>query len=249
MLRQTRDSATATQKESLWSSLPRPLYLFGTLLLLDFISVFAFAFIEPEMVFYFYDELDWTTVQFGIVVGVYGLAMVFGQAGLGQASDKFGRKPVIILGMLLTTTFYFALTTVTWFPLVLLVAFVAGLGAALTAPALSAFYLDITAEQHKSRVVGVKGSASALGGVMGPLAVAGVSGLTTSQGIFIISGVLMLATAGLALAVLTAPRQITAETRDMAWECTNQRAMAAQAALRGIVFDANTIRRQRSIVY
>ena len=45
-LRQRRGTATeSTPAASVWTSLPRPLVAFGTLLLLDFISVFTFAFV------------------------------------------------------------------------------------------------------------------------------------------------------------------------------------------------------------
>ncbi|MFQ5794938.1 MAG: MFS transporter [Candidatus Bipolaricaulia bacterium] len=186
-LRQRRAAATApaAQQASVWASLPRPIHVFGTLLLLDFIIVFAFAFIEPQMVFYFFEELGWTTVQFGAVVSAYGLAMV-----LGRSSDRYGRKSIIVIGILFTTGFYFGLSVVTWFTLLMLVAVVAGLGTALTSPALSAFYLDITAEQHRSRVVGIKGASASLGGVAGPLLVVGASAWTTPQGVFVIAGVL-----------------------------------------------------------
>ncbi len=70
-------------KESLWKSLPKPLYIFSTLLALDFVGSFAFAFVEPQMVFYLYDDLGWSTTQFGVTVGAYGLAMVIGQMVLG----------------------------------------------------------------------------------------------------------------------------------------------------------------------
>ena len=245
-LRRRRDQAMAPAQEgSIWASLPKPLYLFGALLFVDFIGVFAFAFVEPQMVFYFYEDLGWTTIQFGIVVAIYGLAMVLGQAGLGQSSDKFGRKPVIILGLLLTASFYIGLATTTWFPLMLLVALVAGLGTALTSPALSAFYLDITAEQHRSRVLGIKESSAALGGVMGPLLVVGVAALTTPRGVFIVAAVLMFAAAAVAVAALRPPRRVAEETNDLDWECSNQRAIAAQSALRGVVLSAANARQER----
>jgi multidrug resistance protein len=249
-LRNRRGAAEAVGREgSIWTSLPRPLYVFGTLLVLDFVSVFAFAFVEPQMVFYFYDELAWTTIQFGIVVGVYGLAMVGGQAGLGQLSDRFGRKPLIIGGLVLTASFYAGLTLFTWFPLMLLVALIAGLGTALMSPALSAFYLDITAEQHRSRVLGIKESSAALGGVAGPLAVVAVSVFTTPQQVFMISFILMIATAGLAFFALGAPHRAAEETEkeEIGWECSEKRAMAAQAALRGVVLSAASARQARSV--
>ena len=242
-LRQLRATATIfAQEGSLWATLPRPLYVFATLLFLDFIAIFAFAFVEPQMIFYFYDDLGWTTIQFGAVVGAFGLAMVLGQAVLGRSSDRFGRKPMIVLGMLLATALYFGLVFITWFPLMVLLAVVAGLGAALIAPALSAFYIDITAEQYRSRVVGIKASFNSLGGVAGPLLVVGASAVMTPQGVFIIAGVLMVIAAVLALAFLREPRHVAEEIGDAAWELTARRAMAAQASLRGVVLRARTTR-------
>jgi multidrug resistance protein len=230
---------------SVFDSLPRPLFLFGTLLLIDFISVFAFAFVEPQMVFYFYDQLEWTTVQFGIVVGAYGLAMVFSQTALGQLSDKFGRKPIVLLGVLLTTSFYIGLAAVTQFVLMLVVAVVAGAGNGLTMPAMSAFYLDITSPQHRSRVMGVKESTAALGGVAGPLLVAGFSGLTTPRGVFVIAALLLGGLLLLALFGLREPQRTVEEVGDVVIESARRRALSAQASLCGVVLRAQAAREAR----
>ncbi len=246
-LRQRRVSTTApAQEDSFWATLPRPLYIFGTLLFLDFIDSFAFAFVEPQMVFYVYEELEWTTSQFGLVVGANGLAMMLGQTMLGQLSDKFGRKPIIMVGILLNSTFYIGLVFITSFQLMMLIGFMAGLGGALIAPALSAFYLDITTEQHLSRVVGIQGAALSLGGVLGPLLVVFASELTTPRGVFIIAAVLMVGSVVLALTVLKEPRRIAKESDDVAWEVSNKRCIAAQASLRGIVLSASSTRQARA---
>ena len=243
-LRSRRVSVSAPMAEaSWWASLPRPLYVFGTLLVLDFVGVFAFAFVEPQMVFYFYDVLDWTTIQFGIVVGAYGLAMVFGQLVLGRSSDRLGRKPPIVLGILLTSLLYAGLVLVTRYPLMLLVAAVAGLGSALISPALSSYYLDITDEQYRSRILGVKESSASLGGVVGPLLLVGVSAVWTAQGIFISAGVVVLASAVLAIAVLPAPGKVTEKLRTMDWKCSENRALAAQSALRGVALRSSASRK------
>lgn len=242
--RRDADSGSAAE-ESFWDTLPRPVYLFGTLLLIDFVSVFAFAFVEPQMVFYFYDELSWSTVQFGIVAGVYGLAMVFSQTVLGRFSDRFGRKPVIVVGLALTATFYFGLVVATEFALILLVALVAGAGSGLAAPAMSAFYLDITASQHRSRIMGIKESAAALGGVVGPLAVVAVSAYTTPQGVFTVAALLLAATFLLAIVLLREPEHAPEERGDMVVESSRQRALGAQASLRGVVMRAQAARAAR----
>jgi len=249
-LRSRRALASASSSDtSLWGSLPRPLHVFGTLLLLDFIGVFVFAFVEPQMVFYFYEELEWTTIQFGLVVGAYGLAMVFGQLVLGRSSDRFGRKPIIVLGILVTTTLYAGLVLVSRYPVMLLVAAVAGLGAALISPALSSYYLDITDDRYRSRILGIKESSAALGGVLGPLLLVGVSAFMAAQGVFIIAGAVMLVGAVLAIIALPSPSHVSEHTRDIDWEVSDKRALAAQSALRAIVVSSTAERDTRTSVY
>src|SRR5260370_10296578 len=67
------------------------------------------------------------------------------------------------------------------FGLIFVVAAVAGTGGALVSPALSAAYLDIADPEHRSQVMGIRGSSAALGGVMGPMLVAVISLWTTPQ--------------------------------------------------------------------
>jgi MFS family permease len=182
--------------------LPRPLSVLVTLLTLDFLAVFLFAFVEPQLAFYLYDNLGFSTAAFGLIVGVYGLAMVIGQATLGRVADRFGRRRPLALGLLLTTSFYGGLVVLTQFGWLLATTLFAGIGAALLTPSLSAAYLDITPEAHRSRVMGLKGSAAALGGVAGPLLVAFASRWLPPQGIFAVSAGMALLGAAIAVVML-----------------------------------------------
>jgi MFS family permease len=204
--------------------------------------VFSFAFVEPQMVFYLYEDLGWTTVQFGVLVASYGLAVVIGQVTLSRLSDRFARKPIIVIGLLLNALFYVALAVVPSFPLLLVTAVLSGIGEALVLPALGAFVLDMTAEQYRSRAMGIKESAAALGGVAGPLLVISASAVTTPQGVFIIAGVVVVVVAGIALLDLRA-ECLGEECWDEAREYAIRRATVAQATLRGIVTSASAARR------
>ena len=182
--------------------LPRPLYVLAALLTLDFLAVFVFAFAEPEFAFYVYEALGFSPTQFGMILGGYGLAMGVGQVVTGRVADRYGRRLPIVLGFLLNVAFYLGLTVVPDFGLLLAVSIVAGVGTALLTPALSAAYLDLAAESHRARVMGLKESAAALGGLAGPLLVALTSRWLTPEAIFSISAALPLLAAALALAAL-----------------------------------------------
>ena len=218
MVPETRPASSRVQKlnpiagqtkwREIWASLPRPIYLFATLLLIDFIATFAFAFIEPQMALYFYNQLLLTPTQLGLIVGGYGLTTLLGQAFLGKLSDRHGRKPVMILGLLLTSALYLGLIFVTSFGLLFPVAVLSGLGDALFIPAIAASYLDIAEPEHISRVMGIKGSVAALAGVVGPLLVAIISPWTAPTSIFAISAGVTLVAILLALVVLKGPSKI-----------------------------------------
>lgn len=182
--------------------LPRPLYLLAALLTLDFLAIFVYAFAEPRFAFYVYDPLGFSPTQFGMILGGYGLAMGLGQAVTGRIADRFGRRLPIVVGFLLNVAFYLGLAVMPDFGLLLVVSIVAGVGTALLTPALSAAYLDLAAEAHRARVLGLKESAAALGGMAGPLVVALTSHRLTAEAIFAISAVLPILAAGLALVAL-----------------------------------------------
>jgi DHA1 family tetracycline resistance protein-like MFS transporter len=231
--RQRKQAPATTTKETVSSrtALPRPLSTFAGLLFISFVIVFAWTFVEPHLMFYVYDELDWTSARFGLAVSGYGVALVFGQTVLGQLSDKFGRKLVLIVGVLLHSTQYVGLMVTPSFILILLAYAVAGLGDALISPALSAFYLDITPEQHRSRVMGFKGSAGSLGSVIGPALAVAVTRLLAPERVFTVSAALLVLGALVALVVLKEPERASAKAENNeARESFDKRATTAQAS-------------------
>lgn len=135
------------------------------LLFISFATYFAWAFFEPQLLFYVFDDLGWTTAQFGMVAGGYGMASALGQTTLGRVSDKFGRKPSIVIGLILFSAQFAGLIFTNSMGLVLLSFAVGGLGEGLMSPALGAFFLDISEERHIARVMGIKSSVGSLGGL------------------------------------------------------------------------------------
>jgi multidrug resistance protein len=234
-LRRRRTAGLApTQVESFRATLPRSLPAFGVLLFISFAMFFAWAFFEPQLLFYVYDDLGWTTAQFGIAAGGYGLASTLGQTALGHLGDRFGRKPPIIVGLVLFSAQFAGLIFTNSLEVVMLSFTLAGLGEGLVTPAKGAFLLDISEERHRARVMGLQSSAGSLGGVMGPLLAAAVAGRVAPQSAFVGSIAIVLLSLLLAFVVLREPGRLARRTAGT-WEVSDQRAMAAQGSLREIV--------------
>lgn len=181
---------------------------FFLLLLITFGVMFAWAFIEPQFMFYAYDELSWSSSQLGLVMSMYGIAFMSGEFALGQLSDRLGRKPVLVLGLLLFSSQFIGLVIfreVTW---IVMSFILAGLGNALYDPALSAFILDITPPEHTASVMGLKGTAGSLGNLLGPGLVVLVTSFVRPRMVFSIATALVFVltlTSGL---MLRLPRSI-----------------------------------------
>ena len=245
ILHQKRTERLASEKSavaSFWASLPHPLFAFGILLLINLSMIFAWFFIEPHLPFYVFDELGWSTAQFGATVSFYGWASLIGNLTLSQTSDRFGRKSVFIIGLILHSAQYVGLmlTNVYW---VIVMAFIlAGLGEALVGPALSASFLDITPDEHRARAMGIKNAFGALGNLSAPALVMVVIRFIPPQSVFAISAALLLFTVLIVLVALRLPSRVEV-ARDLAWEVSQERIMAAQSALHGVAISASTTRK------
>jgi len=227
---------------SWWASLPRPLPVFGILLFISLSLIFAWFFIEPHLPFYVFDELGWSTAQFGSAVSFYGWAALIGNLTLSQSSDRFGRKSILVLGLVLHSAQYVGLMLSEVYWVIILAFTIAGLGESLVNPALSASFLDITPEEHRARVMGIKTAIGSLGSLSAPALVMVVIRLIPPKSVFLVSAGLILCTGLLVLVVLRMPRRARA-ARDLAWQVSHDRVLAAQTALHNLALSASTSRK------
>lgn len=241
----TAASASLSAGVSFWTSLPHPLLAFGVLLFINLSMIFAWFFIDPQLPFYVFDELGWSTAQFGAAISFYGWATLIGSLTLGQTSDRFGRKPILIVGLILHSAQYVGLMLSNIYWVIIATFIIAGLGEALLNPALSATYLDITPEEHRSRAMGIKGAIGSLGSLAAPALVMVIIRYVPPQSVFLISAVLILSTALLVfIALRLSGRAETA--RDLAWEVSQERTIVAQSALHNVAVSAATARKLKS---
>jgi len=176
------------------TALPRSLSAFAALLGIYFTVMYAWAFIEPSFMFYAYDDLGWNSSMLGLVMSTYGIAMMLGEFGLGHLSDLFGRKPVIVLGVILFSTQFIGLAFFRNYIWISVCFVAAGLGNALFDPALSASILDITHKDHQARIQGLKSTAGSLGTILGPAFAILLTPFLKAQAIFLMAaGTVLLA--------------------------------------------------------
>lgn len=194
-------------KAAFMVNLPQPITTFVILIMVGFVLTFTFAFISPVMVFYVYNDLNFSATQFGLLIGVYGLAMVLGQIFLGGLSDKYGRKPVIVLGLIVSSIFYAGMMFLTSFATCFIVSAIGGIGSALATSATTAYLLDISGQDHRSRIQGIRGSLMALGEAIGPLLAVFISSRITTQSMFMVSAIIGIVVAFTALMILRGKRQ------------------------------------------
>jgi DHA1 family tetracycline resistance protein-like MFS transporter len=215
LIPETYTPATHASRPQLsWKGVFRTLPATPTFLLLMLISfgvMFAWAFIEPQFMFYVYDDLSWTSSQLGLAMSTYGVACTLGEFTLGRLSDRFGRKPVLALGLALFSAQFIGLAIfrdVTW----IVVSFIlAGLGNAIYDPALNAYILDIIPSEHKARIMGVKSTVGSLGNMLGPALVVLFTPFINPQMVFLISaGLVWMLTFASGLALRTSQLPIVA---------------------------------------
>ncbi len=135
----------------------------------------------------------------GLALGAYGLTQAFFQIPYGLASDRWGRKPVIVAGLLLFAAGSFIAAAAPDIHVMILGRVLQGAGA--ISAAVSALAADLTREQHRTKVMAMIGASIGLVFaaslvIAPPLAAAvGLSGLFVLTGVLALGAILLLFTA------------------------------------------------------
>lgn len=135
----------------------------------------------------------------GLAMGIYGLSQAFGQIPFGIASDKFGRKRIIVIGLILFAVGAFVAASATTVMGVLIGRAIQGAGA--ISAAITALIADSTRDEHRTKAMAMVGGSIgltfALSLVIAPLLYQSIG----MGGIFALTGVLSLIAIGVVLYV------------------------------------------------
>jgi MFS family permease len=107
--------------------------------------------------------------QAGLLWGVQVLTTILSKPMMGRISDRWGRKPIIVLGMVLCAGSFAAIPLLTSFYLLMVTALVFGLGEAFVTSSSAALVADVCHEKHFGAAMGAFGTIFDVGHASGPI--------------------------------------------------------------------------------
>ncbi|MFZ0712231.1 MAG: MFS transporter, partial [Terrimicrobiaceae bacterium] len=143
----------------------RPLqYL--TIFLTCFIDILGFGIVIPVLPLYA-EHFGATAVQIGALVGIFSLAQFFFAPIWGKVSDRVGRKPVLLLGLMGTVAGYLLMGMAHTVLMLFVARLIDGISGA-NIGAAQAYLADISTPENRAKAMGLLGAAFGLGFVFGP---------------------------------------------------------------------------------
>ncbi len=133
-----------------------------------FIDLLGFGILIPILPSFAIKELGVDEAAVGIAIAIYSLVQFIFNPILGRLSDKHGRKPVIVICLLINALGYVIFAFTSSYLILLVSRIVAGIGGSSIAVA-QAYIADVTTKENRSKGMGIIGSAFGLGFVFGPL--------------------------------------------------------------------------------
>ena len=141
----------------------KPLF---AIFLIVFIDLLGFGLILPLLPYYA-ESYGASDTVIGLLVASYAAAQLVGAPVLGRLSDRFGRRPILLISLFGTLVSFLLLG----FAETLLVLFVARIFDGLTGGNISvaqAYIADVTDEKNRAKGLGLIGAAFGLGFILGP---------------------------------------------------------------------------------
>jgi DHA1 family multidrug resistance protein-like MFS transporter len=169
----------------------------------------GFGVVMPIIPFYM-EQLGAGGTELGLLVASYAvMRLIFGPIW-GSLSDRVGRKPILMIGILGygITMVGFGLATQLW--MMFAARILAGVLSSATAPTTMAFISDSTSEEDRGGGMGILGAAGGLGAIFGPAMGGLLAERSLSFPFFIAGGMSVLA---LILIVLLLPESLPESDR------------------------------------
>jgi MFS transporter, DHA1 family, tetracycline resistance protein len=138
----------------------------GTILLVVFIDLIGFGMIIPILPLFAknFAAAEW---QIGFLLASYSFMQFLAAPVLGFLSDRFGRKPILLLSLIGSAVGYLIMANAHSLTMLFIARIIAGVCGASVGTA-AAYIADITPPENRSRRMGLIGAAFGVGFVLGP---------------------------------------------------------------------------------
>jgi MFS family permease len=132
-----------------------------------FLTSIGFGIILPSLPF-FAEKLGATSFEMGLAMSAFAMSQIFASSIWGSLSDRIGRKPVLIIGVV----GYGCISALVPFspnvPVLLVLRFFGGIMTSAVMPSSMALLTEHTPPEHRPRVIGYMGSINSIGFILGP---------------------------------------------------------------------------------
>jgi MFS transporter, DHA1 family, tetracycline resistance protein len=194
--------------------------------LIDMVSIGLIIPVLPPLVGTFTSSQADQAFWFGAVMFAFGIANFFGSPILGALSDRYGRRPVLLLGFAGLALSFFVTALATSLAVLIVVRLFSGAVMANAAVA-NAYVADITAPADRARRFGLLGAMFGLGFILGPVMGGLLGNIDLHLPFFVAGGLALL---NLAYGLFVLPESLPQDKRTpFEWRKANP-----VAALRGL---------------
>jgi DHA1 family tetracycline resistance protein-like MFS transporter len=168
----------------------RPLLI---IFLTIFVNLIGFGIIVPLLPFYA-ETFGASPIVIGLLFGVFSLCQLIAAPALGDLSDRYGRRPVLVFSLAGTVVSFVMLALAHSIAMLFLARIVDGLSGGNISTA-RAYVADITEPKDRARAYGLIGAAFGLGFIMGPALSGVLAGVSYTAPIWAAAALTLVATA------------------------------------------------------
>src|ERR671917_273184 len=158
-----------------------------------FVNLVGFGIIIPLLPFYA-QTFGASPFVIGLLFASFSLAQLIASPVLGEVSDRWGRRPVLIFSLLGTVLSFVMLALAQSLFALFVARIVDGLSGGNITTA-RAYIADVTPEEDRARAYGILGAAFGLGFIIGPALGAALSHLSYTAPIWAAAAITLVATA------------------------------------------------------
>jgi MFS family permease len=129
-----------------------------------------------------------TTIGAGLIITLSFASSASLRIAAGTLSDKIGRKPMIMFGLLIGTVTIALISQFHTLFLLSIIAFCFGIGVGIVQPSSMALTADLSPKEAKGLATGMFTSAYQIGNAVGPTAMGAVAGISNLETMFLACG-------------------------------------------------------------